>query len=101
MTRRSKTKKTVTRRKRIYRTITVTKTMLQCERPYILFGAVVSERRRKLGLTQQDLADRVGLSRGSIANIETGRQRILLTDVFDFADALDTNVRKLFEATTR
>lgn len=96
--RRKKTIKAVTRRVRRYRTVTVTRQIMQCERPYVLFGEAVRDARKVIGLTQQELADKLGHSRGSIANIETGRQRVLLSDVFDFAKALKMQPRKLFEA---
>lgn len=38
-------------------------------------------------LTQQQLADKIGLSRGSVANIETGRQQMLLHQLRDIARA--------------
>jgi transcriptional regulator with XRE-family HTH domain len=62
---------------------------------YILFGARVVQIRDALGLTQDELRQRIGLSRGSIANIETGRQRILLADVERFARALGTTPKNL------
>lgn len=52
------------------------------------FGKAVAVRRDELGLTQADLASRVGLSRASIANIERGRQNVLLHHVYDLAAAL-------------
>jgi transcriptional regulator with XRE-family HTH domain len=42
-------------------------------------------------LTQQMLADRVGLSRAAIANIELGRQRVAAHMLLTFADALDVD----------
>lgn len=100
MSRRKITKRkiTVARQRRVYRTITVTKIVLQCERPYVLFGNAVSAARIKANMTQQELADKLGYSRGSIANIETGRQRILLTDVFSFAKALRLKPQAMFKA---
>ena len=38
--------------------------------------------------TQEKLANAVGLTRSSIANIESGNQKILLHQIFDFAEAL-------------
>ena len=93
---RKKTKVTVTTRQRVWRTIKVTRTILQCERPYVLFGEAVRNRRLKLLLTQQELADKLKISRGSIANIEVGRQRVLLGDIFVFAKALSTRPIYLF-----
>jgi len=43
---------------------------------------------------------KMGLSRGSIANIETGRQRVLLSDLLDFAKVLKLDPKKLFVAIT-
>jgi DNA-binding XRE family transcriptional regulator len=96
--RRTKTARTVTKERRVYRVVRVTKQILQCERPYVLFGEAVRTGRLALGITQQELADRLGYARASIANIETGRQRVLLTDVFDFAKALKIKPQKIFEA---
>lgn len=85
-----------TRRVRVVTYKVVKKVVAQCEPPYVRFGALVAERRHALGWLQQDLADKVGLSRGSVANIETGRQRILMTDVCDFAKVLRLDPVKMF-----
>jgi DNA-binding XRE family transcriptional regulator len=47
--------------------------------------------RSQLGLTQNALATRLGISRASVANIEAGRQRIALHQAIDFAAALDVS----------
>jgi len=46
------------------------------ERFYSEFGRRVCNARVKAGLTQAELADHLGLTRSSIANLESGRQRI-------------------------
>ncbi len=56
---------------------------------YKAFGSAVSARRKALGLTQAELAGKVNMSRASIANIESGRQNILLHHVYALAAALD------------
>ncbi|HET7883323.1 MAG TPA: helix-turn-helix transcriptional regulator, partial [Acetobacteraceae bacterium] len=48
----------------------------------------VRTRREQLRLTQADLSTKVGLSRASIANIEGGRQAILLHQFLALAEAL-------------
>jgi transcriptional regulator with XRE-family HTH domain len=53
------------------------------------FGAAVTTRRKGLGLTQAQLANKVKMSRASIANIESGRQNVLLHHVYALAAALD------------
>jgi DNA-binding XRE family transcriptional regulator len=45
---------------------------------YADFGASLRMARKRAGLSQDDLARRVGLSRTSITNIEGGRQQVLL-----------------------
>lgn len=55
---------------------------------YKAFGRSVAARRRELDLTQAKLAARVGMSRASIANIESGRQNVLLHHVYSLASAL-------------
>lgn len=60
-----------------------------------LVGGKIEALRTILGLTQQELAERVGQSRAAIANIETGRQRLLLHTVETFAKALGTTPKNL------
>ena len=55
---------------------------------YAAFGEAMATRRKKLKLNQAELASRVGLSRASIANIERGRQNVLLHHACDIAAAL-------------
>jgi DNA-binding XRE family transcriptional regulator len=95
------TKQTVNGKRRVYRVVRVTKTILQCERPYVLFGEAIRDARLALGLTQEELAAKAGYVRASIANIELGRQRVLLDDVFVFAKALRLKPEKLFLASAR
>lgn len=72
--------------------------IVQCEPVYVSFGEIVKAKRLALGWTQSDLAEKIGLARASIANIEIGRQRVLLSDLFDFADALGVSPRTIFNS---
>lgn len=54
-----------------------------------LFGQRLKLMRISAELTQDDLADRVGLTRSSIANIEAGRQDPPLSRILCIAAALD------------
>lgn len=71
--------------------------MKPIEPVYRLFGARVEQWRQLLGINQDDLSKRVKMSRGSIANIETGRQRILLADVEKFAIAFGSTPKALMK----
>jgi transcriptional regulator with XRE-family HTH domain len=51
--------------------------------------------RRKPALTQEELADRVGLTRTSITNLEKGRQKFLLHTLIDIAEALQVQPSSL------
>ena len=55
---------------------------------YRRLGRAVGERRRGLGLSQAEVAERIGMSRASLASLETGRQRIMVHQLFALADAL-------------
>ena len=59
------------------------------------FGAKLAHHRKKIRMTQMDLAKRVGLSRTTIANIERGRQTVSLPLFFRFAIALNVAVEDL------
>ena len=52
------------------------------------FGRLVCQFRRARGLTQEQLAGKLGISRPSLANIETGRQNVTLSRIVDFMRAL-------------
>jgi len=52
------------------------------------FGRKVAVLRNEAGMTQADLARRIGVSRASLANIERGEQRVYLHQVLSLLDAL-------------
>lgn len=55
---------------------------------YRAFGQALREARRGAGLTQRHVAERVGLQRTSITNIERGTQHISLHQLFLLAGAV-------------
>ncbi len=62
---------------------------------YEILGIRIQIFRESKKWNQGVLAKKVGLSRTSIANIESGRQRVLAHQLRDFAQALNTTVLKL------
>ncbi len=56
---------------------------------YKRIGELIQARRKNLGLKQENLAHSMGISRGSLANIETGKQGILVHQLYKFAAQLD------------
>lgn len=62
---------------------------------YKEFGNLIREFRLNSNLTQAELADRVRLSRTSVTNVELGRQKILLHQLFSFAEALEVAPERL------
>lgn len=62
---------------------------------YQAMGAKIAMLRGALGLTQKDIAARTHLTRASVANIEAGRQRLLLHDIDTIASALGTTPKHL------
>jgi DNA-binding XRE family transcriptional regulator len=67
-----------------------------CQPPHIdlrglwraALGARIAGRRNDLGMTQADLASALGVSRGSVANMERGAQDPPLSRVYMLAQAL-------------
>jgi transcriptional regulator with XRE-family HTH domain len=55
---------------------------------YSRFGRQLRAARKDAGLTQQELAERVGLTRTSITNIESGAQHISLRQLYLLAAAV-------------
>jgi transcriptional regulator with XRE-family HTH domain len=62
---------------------------------YIEIGSIIRGRRKALRLTQQRLAKALGISRGSLANVETGRQNILVHQLYMYAAELRLDPRDL------
>ena len=71
---------------------------MQTERIYQLVGNAMKGVRRSAHLKQADLATVLGLSRGAIANMETGRQRMTLETIQQFCDYFEIPMHTLFEA---
>ena len=61
-------------------------------------GERVRELRSDRGLTQLRLAERAGISRPSIANVEAGRQNVSLRQLCALAAALGVEVEDLVAA---
>lgn len=55
---------------------------------YAEFGEWVATRRTKLALLQRDVAKLMGVSRASVANLESGNQRILYHQYLQLTEAL-------------
>lgn len=56
---------------------------------YRQLGRNIARLRNERGSTQAEIAAQIGLTRASLANIETGRQKVLMHHVFRLANALD------------
>lgn len=63
-----------------------------------LLGRVINHLRKQHGLTQQDLADRLGMSRQKYARIENGVNDITLNLLVKLAEIFHTTVAALTEA---
>jgi transcriptional regulator with XRE-family HTH domain len=62
---------------------------------YALIGGEIRQRREGLGLSQAQLADKIGIGRTSITMIERGAQAILVHQLLEIAKALRTSPDKL------
>lgn len=67
----------------------------QIDNLYRHVGGRVSELRKQRNITQEQLAEAIGLQRTSITNIERGRQKILLHTLFEMATVLKVCVQDL------
>ena len=51
--------------------------------------------RKRRGLTQKELGDKIGLTRESIASYESGRSHLLVTTLLDMASILKVKVNEI------
>ena len=68
---------------------------MKTDTTYAELGKLVRRHRMRLKLTQDQLADRVGLSRTSITNIEKGRQKVLIHHLIHLAESLQVRPEAL------
>lgn len=60
-------------------------------------GKRIRQRRWLVGMTQQQLAEKVGIKFQQIQKYETGANRVSASRLWDIADALDVQVSYFFE----
>ena len=60
------------------------------------FGTAVKFRREELGLTQEELADRAGIHRTYLSDVERGGRNLSLINIERLAAALDVSMSGLF-----
>ena len=65
---------------------------------YAIIGKRVHAARERAQLTQSELASRIGFSRASISNIESGRQKIQVHVLWSLANALNVTAQDLLPA---
>lgn len=66
----------------------------------MLIGKRIKELREQLGLTQEELAERVNISRSALANYESGLREPKGDILIRFAEALDTTTDHLLGKST-
>lgn len=75
-------------------------TKAEIKQVYSLVGQLVRQHRKRERLTQEQLGQRVGLSRTSITNLERGRQHVPLHILFGIAASLHVKVEALIPPAT-
>jgi transcriptional regulator with XRE-family HTH domain len=63
--------------------------------PRSIFGKAVRKYRLRLAISQEELADRAGLDRSYIGQVERGETNISLLNLVRIADALQVGPEKL------
>lgn len=61
------------------------------------FGTRIREARVRLGYSQEEFAELVGVHRTYVGMIERGEKNITLRNIEKFAHALDLKIAELFE----
>lgn len=61
-----------------------------------VIGGNIKKYREKAGLTQAELAEKVGIGTASVSRIERGEKRMRLETLHAFADTLEISVGLLF-----
>lgn len=67
----------------------------EADRLHAALGKKIREHRQSSGLTQAELAERIAISRTSLTNVELGRQRLLVDQLYKMAEVLNTRPQDL------
>jgi len=62
------------------------------------FGVAIRSRRKQLGFSQEVLAERAGLHRTYVSDVERGSRNVSLENIKRLADALEVSVATLFQS---
>jgi transcriptional regulator with XRE-family HTH domain len=65
---------------------------------YQRIGSVLSRARERAGLTQQDIAEKLGRSKANISQIENGKAKTSLQFLMDYGRAVNVDVLLLLAA---
>ena len=71
--------------------------LIEKENNLKIFGLRIRDLRKKSGLTQSELAERIGLSTNFIGMVERGERNKSVDTIFKLAKAFDINLAQLFE----
>lgn len=71
------------------------------KRFYKELGVLLKEERIRHSMSQQDVADRIKVSRGTVANWETGRRVIYIDDLFRLCDMFGIDPNELTDKVKR
>ena len=72
--------------------------MILGEETFRIFGARVEEARKKKGLTQEELAERIGVSQSMINHIEKARKKPSFENAVALANELGITVDSLISS---
>jgi transcriptional regulator with XRE-family HTH domain len=72
--------------------------MSTTEEIYRRLGQSIKSQREKQKVTQEELAQRIGLKRTSITNIESGKQKVQLHTLYSIANVLNVLPERLLPA---
>lgn len=64
----------------------------------IFCGNCIMQKRKELGYTQEELADKVGISQKTVSKFENGLEEPKITTLAVIADALKCEITDLIEA---
>ncbi len=65
------------------------------------FGFAVKDRREAAGLTQEEFAERAGIHRTYLSDIERGTRNVSLVNIERVAQGLSMEISELFQAVER